>query len=163
METLASVGVVFWSVFRSPLMDICLYNAQGSQFWTEKWILCETNPTNKEFLKAYLATDAMHLLSFMQHELVRNNIETYTTKWEELRLFAVLETVNNGNKFGKSVLRGVITPSMAMKLGMAKDIGVLVGVFNRWSEALDQWWEAVITKQQRVFTVEKETKAVPKK
>ena len=116
--SLIGAGQGLFFAVSKPLIKLLLWAARGSNHWREKWIGEEINSTNKRVLRGYLLREEIAHLEFLQNALLLKGPIKIDTKWEYLRLLAVMETVNNGSEFAQVLLEEAINPFQAGKLSL---------------------------------------------
>ena len=126
IPVIAGVGQGMFSAVSSILIKLLLWSARGSQYWQNKWVAEEKNHTSKSFLRNYLSREEMSHLAFLQATLLIPRHAEINTKWEFLRLLAVLEATNNGSSFAQVFVKGAISPFQTGRLSLTSHMGNLV-------------------------------------
>ena len=91
---------------------------RGSRYWEQKWLTSEKSSTNRWYLQGYLKRAPAVHSCFLQKVLVTRYDKVNSTQWERLRLFAVLEAVNNKGACSWGDFGEVINPLLAAQFGL---------------------------------------------
>ena len=110
------------------IIKLLLWTARGSEYWQDKWLGEERNPTNRVYMRNYLLRAEMDQICFLRACLC--NYGKVCTKWEKFRLLAVMEAVNNSSWSAQSSLEELVSPFQAGKLGMERIVDLLVELLS---------------------------------
>lgn len=143
LQWTAASGKSIYKYVCPIVANFCLEFATGSTFWEEQWIAHEANITNKKYLREYLGTGEIDLLIYLQKSLT-GCYKKYTTKWEHLRLLAVLEKANNGSPFARALLLEVADPALLIKVGLGRSMEELRKKINQ----LTTWRESYLHQEE---------------
>ena len=113
---IAASGKVIYDWCCPLLASVALRFTIGSTYWADKWILHEKNETNRRYIACYLQAEEISLLNSLQKGLCLHCKQTFTTRWEYLRLLAVMERVNNGSDFARALLMDAADPGLLLRL-----------------------------------------------
>ena len=101
-------------------------------------------------LRAYLRDDIWARVAFLQGKLQTNSWEygiNYSSEWEHLRLFAVMEVANNGSRFSQELLKGAASFLQIAKFGLDEELrGILF-----WLQTMENWLATSILASQRYW------------
>ena len=110
-------------------------------------------------LRAYLRDDIWARVAFLQGKLQTNSWEygiNYSSEWEHLRLFAVMEVANNGSRFSQELLKDAASFLQVAKFGLDEELrGILfcLQTLGKWVEtstlASQRYWKYGMTTSKK--------------
>ena len=133
LQWIAASGAGIYYYVSPVLAYASLGVVTGSVYWQERWVQHEKNMTNKQFIRQFLQADEAVLLSCLQKDSVIN-CSKFTTKWEYLRLFAVMEKANNGSKFARALLWDAASTTLLLRLGLEEGMQALLEKIHHLSD-----------------------------